>query len=282
MSIDNGLQGKVAAITGAARDGGIGRATARQLAAQGAKLVISDIGHALDAAPSYKVATVGELAEAEIELREAGADVIAVRCDVTKPDEVQRMVEAAVEAFGGLDVMVANAGVSTQNVLLTELTPEQFGQTIGVNLTGTFLCMQAALRQMLAQDRGGRVINVSSQAGKTGWPLLGAYCASKFGVNGLTQVAAKEVGAAGITVNAVCPGTLDNPLNDISGGLWDAYSRFQGVSKEEVREGTLAAIPLGRFQRPEDVADLIVFLASEQGRYITGQAINTTGGQELH
>lgn len=282
MSIDNGLQGKVAAITGAARDGGIGRATARQLAAQGAKLVISDIGHALDAAPSYKVATVGELAEAEIELREAGADVIAVRCDVTKPDEVQRMVEAAVEAFGGLDVMVANAGVSTQNMLLTELTPEQFGQTIGVNLTGTFLCMQAALRQMLAQDRGGRVINVSSQAGKTGWPLLGAYCASKFGVNGLTQVAAKEVGAAGITVNAVCPGTLDNPLNDIPGGLWDAYSRFQGVSKEEVREGTLAAIPLGRFQRPEDVADLIVFLASEQGRYITGQAINTTGGQELH
>lgn len=282
MSIDNGLQGKVAAITGAAREGGIGRATARQLAAQGAKLVISDIGHPLDAAPSYKVATAGELAEAEIELREAGADVIAVHCDVTKPDEVQGMVEAAVEAFGGLDIMVANAGVSTQNVLLTELTPEQFDQTVGVNLTGTFLCMQAALRQMLAQGRGGRVINVSSQAGKTGWPLLGAYCASKFGVNGLTQVAAKEVGAAGITVNAVCPGTLDNPLNDIPGGLWDAYSKFHGVTKEEVRNGTLAAIPLGRFQQPEDVADLIVFLASEQGRYITGQAINTTGGQELH
>jgi meso-butanediol dehydrogenase/(S,S)-butanediol dehydrogenase/diacetyl reductase len=135
---------------------------------------------------------------------------------------------------------------------------------------------------MVAQGRGGRVINVSSQAGKTGWPLLGAYCASKFGVNGLTQVAAKEVGAAGITVNAVCPGTLDNPLNDIPGGLWDAYSRFQQSTKDEVRSATLDAIPLGRFQLATDVAELIVFLASDQAGYITGQAINTTGGQEMH
>lgn len=282
MTSSNGLEGKVAAITGAARDGGIGRATARQLAAQGVKLVISDIGHALDGAPSYKVATAGELAEAEAELEAAGAEVVALHCDVTKPDEVQRMVDVAVESFGGLDIMVANAGVSTQNVLLTELSVEMFEQTVDVNLKGTFLCIQAALRQMLAQGRGGRVISVSSQAGKTGWPLLSAYCASKFGVNGLTQVAAKEVGAAGITVNAVCPGTLDNPLNDIPGGLWDAYSTFLGVAKEEVRAATLDAIPLGRFQLASDVADLIVFLASDQAGYITGQAINTTGGQEMH
>lgn len=281
-TIDDGLTGKVATITGAARDGGIGRATARKLAARGVRLVISDIGHALDGAPDYRVATSAELAEAEAELKAAGAEVVAVPCDVTNPDEVQRLVDTAVETFGGLDIMIANAGVSTQNVPLTQLSLGMFEQTVAVNLTGTFLCDQAALRHLLAQGRGGRVVNVSSQAGKTGWPLLGAYCASKFGVNGLTQVAAKEVGAAGITVNAVCPGTLDNPLNDIPGGLWDAYSQFQGVSRQEVRDATLAAIPLGRFQTADDVADLIVFLCSEQGGYITGQAINTTGGQELH
>lgn len=278
----DGLQDKVAVITGAARDGGIGRATARKLAARGARLVISDIGHPLDHAPGYKVATAGELAEAAEELRAAGAEVEAVHCDVTKPEEVEALVRTTVERFGGLDVMIPNAGVSTQNVPVVDLSLEQFRQTVEVNLTGVFLCLQASLRQMLAQERGGRVVVVSSQAGKTGWPLLGAYCASKFGVNGLVQVAAKEVGPAGITVNAVCPGTLDNPLNDIPGGLWDAYSGLMGVSREEVRTSTLAAIPLGRFQTAEDVADLIMFLASQQGGYITGQAINTTGGQEMH
>jgi NAD(P)-dependent dehydrogenase (short-subunit alcohol dehydrogenase family) len=282
MSIDDGLAGKVATITGAARDGGIGRATARHLARQGVRLIISDIGHSLDSAPEYKVATAGELAEAAQELEKLGAEVVAVHCDVTKPDEVDALVQTAVSTFGRLDIMVANAGVSTQNVMLTDLSSEQFDQTVAVNLKGTFLCMRAALRQMLTQGEGGRVINVSSQAAKTGWPLLGAYCASKFGVTGLTQVGAKEVGGAGITVNAVCPGTLDNPLNDIPGGLWDAYSKLQNVTRQEVRDATLAAIPLGRFQTPEDVADLIVFLASDQGGYITGQSINTTGGQEMH
>jgi NAD(P)-dependent dehydrogenase (short-subunit alcohol dehydrogenase family) len=281
MSTD-GLTGKVAAITGAARDGGIGRASAHQLARRGVRLVISDIGHPLDDAPGYQVASPDELAEAEAELREAGADVRAIHCDVTKPDEVQRMVDLAVSEFGGLDIMVANAGVSTRNVPLVDLPVEMFDQTVAVNLKGTFLCVRAALRQMVAQGRGGRVINVSSQAGKTGWPLLGAYCASKFGVNGLTQVAAKEYGSYGITVNAVCPGTLDNPLNELPGGFWDAYTELQGVTKEQLRETTLSTIPLGRLQTPDDVADLIVFLASEQGGYITGQAINTTGGQEMH
>lgn len=282
MTLNTGLEGKVAIITGAARDGGIGRATARKLAALGARLVISDIGRPLDDAPSYKVAAAGDLAEAEAELASSGAEVLAVHCDVSKEDEVDALVAAAVERFGRVDIMVANAGVSTQNVPVVDLSLSAFEQTYAVNLRGVFLSDRAAARQLLAQGDGGRIINVSSQAGKTGWPLLGAYCASKFGVNGLTQVLAKELGAANITVNAVCPGTLDNPLNDLPGGLWDAYSKFQNVTKEAVREGTLQQIPLGRFQAPEDVADLIVFLASDQGGYITGQAINTTGGQEVH
>jgi len=274
--------GQVAVITGVGREGGIGRATAMALAARGARLVIADIARPLDNAPDYRLSTESDLAEAAESLREMGAEVLPVQCDVTKEDQVEDLVRATVEKFGRLDVFVANAGVSTSNVPLTELAVRDFDQTLAVNLRGTFLCVRAALRQLIEQGGGGRVIAVSSQAGKTGWPLLGAYCASKFGVNGLVQVAAKEAGPHGITVNAVCPGTLDNPLNDIPGGLWDAYSRLQGVTREEVREATLAAIPLGRFQTADDVADLIVFLTSAQGGYITGQAINTTGGQEMH
>ncbi|KMS86612.1 SDR family NAD(P)-dependent oxidoreductase [Prauserella rugosa] len=277
-----GLNGKVAVITGVGREGGIGRATARALAARGARLVIADIGRPLDGAPEYGVSTATDLDEAAADLAASGAQVRAVRCDVTREDQVDDLVRTAVEEFGGLDIMIANAGVSVSNVPLTELAAAAFDQTVAVNLRGTFLCFRAALRQLTEQGRGGRLIAVSSQAGKTGWPLLGAYCASKFGVNGLVQVAAKEAGPHGITVNAVCPGTLNNPLNDLPGGLWDAYSQLQDVSKDEVREATLGAIPLGRFQTPEDVSDLIVFLASEQGGYITGQAINTTGGQEMH
>lgn len=282
MTITEHLQNKVAVITGAAREGGIGRAIARTLTRQGAHIVISDIGKRLDLAPDYQVATSEELTEARIELERLGAKVADFACDITKPDQVSALIQFTVETFGRLDIMVCNAGVSTENVPIEHLSLDAFDQTVSVNLRGTFLCMQAAIRQMKSQGSGGRIINISSQAGKTGWPLLGAYCASKFGVNGLTQVAAKEVGRDGITVNAVCPGTLDNPLNDLPGGLWDAYSSAMGVSREAVRSSTLEAIPLGRFQTPEDVADLVGFLASEEARYITGQAINTTGGQEMH
>ena len=116
---------------------------------------------------------------------------------------------------------------------------------------------------------------------KDGWPLLGAYCAAKFAIVGLTQVAGKELGRHRITVNAVCPGTVETPLLDLRGGLWEAYAKLcQTV--DQLKSSTLPQIPLGRFQKPEDVADLVLFLASKQGRYITGSAINTSGGQEMH
>jgi NAD(P)-dependent dehydrogenase (short-subunit alcohol dehydrogenase family) len=276
-----GLEGRVALITGAARDGGIGRATARLFAAAGMRLVIADIGRPLELSPDYGVATASELDQARVELEGLGAEVVAVHCDVTKDDEVRAMVAAAEESFGGLDVLVNNAGVSTQNVPVEELSESAFDQTVGVNLKGPFLCIRAAT-PLLRKSDAGRIVTVASQAGKTGWPLLGAYCASKFGVIGLTQVVAKELGPAGITVNAVCPGTLDNPLNDLPGGLWDAYGKLTGTTRDEIRASTLAQIPLARFQTPEDVGDLIAFLASDQGGYITGQALNTTGGQEMH
>jgi NAD(P)-dependent dehydrogenase (short-subunit alcohol dehydrogenase family) len=175
-----------------------------------------------------------------------GGDVVAVTCDVTKDDEVRQMVDTAVARFGRLDILVNNAGVSTQNVPIAELSEDAWDQTLGVNLKGTFLCTRAAIPKLLEHGDGGRIIN-----GKPGREdrLVAAGCVLR--------------------------------LNSIPGGLWDSYSRLMGTTWEEVKAQTLTQIPLGRFQEPDDVADLIIFLASEQSGYITGEALNTTGGQEL-
>lgn len=203
--VSDGLAGQVAVITGVGREGGIGRATAHALAARGVRLVIADIGQPLDGAPDYQVSTATDLDEAATELQSTGAEVRVVRCDVTREDQVDELARTAVDDFGGLDIMVANAGVATSNVPLTDLTAQAFDQTVAVNLRGTFLCIRAALRRLTEQGRGGRVIAVSSQAGKTGWPLLGAYCASKFGVNGLIRWPPRKRG------HTASPSTLSAP-----------------------------------------------------------------------
>lgn len=279
---DTSLTGKVAVVTGSSRAGGIGRAICHALGGKGASVVVSDVGRPLSLVPDYPIAATEALDEAVEELRAAGIDAIGVQCDVTKPDEVTALVAAAVDRFGRLDIFVNNAGIATESVELVDVSERGFTQTLEVNLKGTFLGVQAAARQLIAQGSGGRIINIASQAGKTGWPLLSAYSASKFGVIGLTQVAAKELGRHAITVNAVCPGTVNTPLNDTNDGIWSMYGRYFQMTADAVRAATLEQIPLGRFQEPEDVADLVVFLASDQGSYITGAAINTTGGQEMH
>jgi NAD(P)-dependent dehydrogenase (short-subunit alcohol dehydrogenase family) len=276
-----GLSGKVTAITGAGRKGGIGRAIAVALAKEGTNVVVSDIGGPLEQFKDYEVAERAELLDAAEEVRSHGVEAEAIYCDVTKQDEVDALVAGTVERFGRLDIMVNNAGIGLGLVPIVELTQAEWDKNLDVMARGAFFGIRAAGRQMIAQG-GGRVINIASQAGKTGWPLLAAYCAAKFAIVGLTQVAAIELGPHGITVNAICPGTVETPLLDLRGGLWEAYSNAQGVSTDELKEQVLTQIPLGRFQRPEDVADLAVFLASEQGGYITGEAINSTGGQEMH
>jgi NAD(P)-dependent dehydrogenase (short-subunit alcohol dehydrogenase family) len=277
-----GLEGKVVAITGAGRKGGIGRAIAIALAKEGANVAVSDIGRPLEQFEDYQVTERAELEDAANEIRSHGVEAEAIYCDVTKLDEVEALIAGTVERFGRLDVMVNNAGIGLGLVPVVELSEAQWDKNLDVMAKGTFFGIRAAGRQMIAQGGGGRIINIASQAGKTGWPLLGAYCAAKFAILGLTQVAAIELGPHGITVNAICPGTVETPLLDLRGGLWEAYTSAQGVSKEELKKQVLAQIPLRRFQRPEDVADLAVFLASDQGGYITGEAINSTGGQEMH
>jgi NAD(P)-dependent dehydrogenase (short-subunit alcohol dehydrogenase family) len=280
--MDTGLDGKVAVVTGAGRPGGIGAAIARALAGEGARLVVSDIGRAFDDFPDYQVAQRSEIEQVRDALRASGAEAELAYADVAEGQEVRALVAGAVERFGRLDVMVNNAGLGLELVPVTEISVAGWRRNLDVMALGTLLGVREAARQMQAQGEGGAIINVASQAGKTGFPLLGSYCAAKFAVVGLTQVAAKELGPHGITVNAICPGTVETPLLDLRGGLWEAYSEVSSRSIEELKRDILAQIPLGRFQRPEDVADLALFLASRQGRYITGSALNTSGGQEMH
>jgi NAD(P)-dependent dehydrogenase (short-subunit alcohol dehydrogenase family) len=280
--MDTRLSGKVAVVTGAGRIGGIGEAIARALAAEGAKVVLSDIGRSFERFPDYQVASKSEIDTIRADLVKKGSEAEVIFADVSKEDDVAALVRRTVERFGRLDVMVNNAGIGLGLVPITELTVEAWRQNLDVMALGTMLGIRESARQMIRQGEGGAIINVASQAGKTGWPLLGAYCAAKFAIVGLTQVAAKELGRHNITVNSVCPGTVETPLLDLRGGLWEAYTKLSGQSVEELKKSILPQIPLGRFQKPQDVADLVLFLASDQGRYITGSAINTTGGQEMH
>ena len=245
--------------------------------------MISDSGPRATGGGPFQAPPASELDGAVAEIEAAGGRAIAVPCDVTDPDDVDARVGTAVSGFGRLDIFVNNAGIAIESVELVEVSTAGFRKTLDVNLTGTFHGIRSAARQMIQQGGGGRIINTASQAGKTGWPLLSAYSASKFGVIGLTQVAAKELGKHGITVNAVCcPGTVDTELSNSPDGIWQMYARMYGTTPEQVRRETIAQIPLGRLQTPDDVADLVVFLASDAGGYITDEAINTTGGQETH
>jgi len=276
------LDGRVAVVTGASRAGGIGRAICRRFAEAGAKVVISDVGPERAAASAFAAPSTEALDEAVAELESIGAEALGVRCDVTDAEDVERLVQAAVARFGRVDIFVNNAGIAVGSVPLVEVTERNLDAMIAVNLKGAYLGTQAAARQMIAQGDGGRIINTASQAGKSGWPLLSVYSATKFAVIGMTQSAAKELGAHGITVNAVCPGTVDTELSNSPDGIWEMNARALGISREEVRAGVVKDIPLGRFQTPDDVADAFVFLASDAAGYITGEAMNSTGGQEMH
>lgn len=276
-----GPDARVAVITGAGRRQGIGRAIAERLLRDGHRVVISDIAArpGRDGADGRNAAE--ELAATATELSRFG-EVHAVTCDVRDPDDVDALMAAALERFGRIDVMVNNAGVGTALAEVVDLSLEMWSLNLDVMATGVFLCSRAAARHMKAAGTGGRIITIASQAGKTGMPLLGGYCAAKFAAIGLTQVMAQELGPYGITVNAVCPGTVDTPLLELEGGLFDVYARRFRMSKEDYRRRIVRTIPLGRFARPEDVAAVVGFLASEAAAYITGEAVNVTGGQEMH
>ncbi|MGD1863941.1 MAG: 3-oxoacyl-[acyl-carrier-protein] reductase [Phormidesmis sp.] len=245
------LDGKVAIITGSSR--GIGKATAIALAEQGGKVVVN-------------YARSSEAADAVVaEIEGNGGEAITLQADVSKEDQVDAMVKATMEKFGRIDVLVNNAGI-TRDTLLLRMKPEAWQAVIDLNLTGVFLCTRAVSKIMLKQ-RSGRIINISSVAGLMGNPGQANYSAAKAGVIGFTKTIAKELAPRGVTANAVAPGFIATDMTD------------DLKNTEEI----LKFIPLARYGKPEEVAGLIRFLAADPAAaYITGQVMNVDGGMVMH
>ena len=274
------LGGKVALITGAGRAGGLGEGIARRLAAEGCRVVITDIGRDRGAEmPASAVGGNEELARTAEAIRASGGDCTAMALDVLEEGAVAAVVDELRSGFGGIDILVNNAGIGYLMKPLVEMEASEWDAVQGVNLRGAFLCTKHAGRAMLEQGRGGRIINIASQAAKSGVPHAGAYCASKHGVVGLTRVAAIEFGEAGITVNAVCPNHVTTGL-----GTWqnEYFSKLRGQSVDEYLAAMRGRIPLGRPGLPADTAAACAFLCSDDGAYITGEAMNVSGGEETH
>ncbi|AUS96457.1 beta-ketoacyl-ACP reductase [Clostridium thermosuccinogenes] len=242
------LKGKTAVITGSGR--GIGKAIAFKLAQMGANVV-------LNSTPSSDSADI-----AAEELRAAGYNVIVTKGNVSCAEDVEVMINTAKEAFGSVDILVNNAGI-TRDTLLVRMSEEDWDDVLDTNLKGAFLCTKAAAKIMVKQ-RSGKIINITSVAGVMGNPGQANYSASKAGMIGLTKTTAKELASRGITCNAVAPGLT--------------ISRMTEALPEKVKENYLSNIPLGRFGTPEDVANVVGFLASDDANYITGQVIHIDGG----
>lgn len=274
-----GLVGKAALVTGAGRPGGLGEGILRRLADEGCQLVVSDIGSAAAAESSAQLGTTEELETVAAGLRETGAKVLALPCDVRSPEQVRAMIAAVDERFGRLDILVNNAGIGFEMMHLAELSHEQWQHVIDVNLTGAFLCTQAATALMKREGRGGRVINIASQAAKSGFPHMAPYVASKHGLIGLTRTAAIDLAGDAITVNAVCPNHVTTKLGEVQNAYFAAYS---GQSLEAYLDAMRSRIPLGRVGLPDDPAAAVAFLASDDAAFITGEALNVSGGEEMH
>ncbi|MCW2845638.1 MAG: family oxidoreductase [Nocardioides sp.] len=271
----------VALVTGAGRRTGIGRSIAERLLRDGYAVAISDIGERFAEKPDYEAVEMSELDATVAELAVLG-EVLAVRCDVRDEVQVDAMAAQVVEHFGRLDVLVNNAGVGGGLGEVVDMALADWQLNIDVMATGVFLCSRAVARHLVDRGEGGRIITIASQAGKSGMPLLGAYSAAKFAAIGLTQAMAHELGPHGVTVNAICPGTIDTPMLEFDGGLMDVYSRRFNMEKDQYRRRVTRTIPLGRFGQPADIAGCVSWLASDDASFVTGEAVNVTGGQEMH
>jgi meso-butanediol dehydrogenase / (S,S)-butanediol dehydrogenase / diacetyl reductase len=257
------LKDAVVIITGGAR--GIGRGIAYELAMEGARVVVADL-------PSV----AADRDETVAEVKHLGGDAIAADVDVRDYAQCEAMVRAAIDRWGRVDVLVNNAGVISVAPVVA-MTEEQWDQVLDVNLKGTFLCSKAVATHMMAQ-RSGRIVNLSSMAGKRGSPGVSHYCASKWGVLGFTQSLAHEMGPFNVTVNAVCPGEVDSYMwREV---LSPALAAARGVTRDEAFDGFIKErVPLGRPQTAEDIGQAVVFLCKAEN--ITGESINVTGGSEM-
>ncbi len=274
------LSGKVAIITGAGRARGLGEAMAKRLAAEGAKVAVSDLGVA--SGPHFDEANIGtsdELEAVAAAIRDAGGEALAVPCDVRDEAQVANLIAEAVKSFGRVDHMINNAGVGYLMGPLLETDADTWNAVLEVNLRGVFFGIKHAAEQMIKQGDGGRIISISSQAAKRGFKDLAPYVSSKHALIGLTRTAALEFASHNITVNAIGP-------NHVTTGLGASQNEYRagvlGITVEELMANRRGRIPLGREGYVSDIANMCAYLCSEQASYVTGQAYDVSGGEEMH
>lgn len=244
------LSGKTAIVTGAGR--GIGKAIALKLLQMGANVVATGSSE--------------EVFNTVNEFKDAGhSNVLAVRGDIKSPEDVDKLFNEAVEAFGAVDILVNNAGI-TRDTFMIRMSEKDWDDVLDTNLKGAFLCTKAAAKLMM-KKKSGRIINIASIVGLTGNASQANYSSAKAGLIGLTKATAKELASRGITCNAIAPGAIESKMTDIL--------------PEKVKENYLQSIPLGRFGTPAEVAEVVGFLVSEASNYITGQVINVDGGMVM-
>jgi len=279
------LAGKVAVVTGSGRPAGLGEAIAKRLAAEGAKIVVHDIGKTKGAvAPAHGVGLSSEMEQVAEDIRASGGEATTFMADMMAEDEVEAMIDHAVSTFGRIDILINNAGIGYLFGPIVDMTQEQWDAVLNVNLRGCFFAIKHAARRMLKQEAfpdwgAGRIVSIASQAAKSANALTSSYAASKHGLVGLTRSAAAEFGPSGITVNAVCPNHVTTGL-----GAWqnDFMSNARGLTLDEYMSAMRARIPLRRNCVPDDVSNACAFLCSSQATYITAEAMNVSGGEEYH
>ena len=269
---------KVAIVTGAGRPKGIGAAVARRLAHDGAHVVVSDLCRPPSEMNNAGGGTWEALQALANEIETLGVRSLAVKMDVSSKPDVDNLIAETRRHFGRLDILVNNAGAAIGPAPVLHMAEEAWRRTIDINATGTFLCCQAALPLLMESGPGGRIINMSSLAAVKPRPYVSSYAASKAAIVALTKSIALEVAENGITVNALLPGDVDTDMKQWSLQL---EAVITGQSYEEVFAAWEARIPVGRLASPDDVANYISFLASSEAAFITGQAINISGGREL-
>jgi NAD(P)-dependent dehydrogenase (short-subunit alcohol dehydrogenase family) len=282
----SGLDGKVALITGAGGMRGVGRATALKLAQQGVDLALTDVHREPEDLPPGEIRLgwrgLDSVAE---EVQALGRGCFTSPCDLGQSDQVQQLVQQVVGHYGRIDILINNARaiIGRDKVPVTELAEDVWQHFLAINTTAVFLLTKLVGREMIRQGRGGRIINIASNASKQASARGAAYSASKFAVLGLTQASALDLAPYSITVNAVCPG----PINTDRLSYWErARAEEEGIPLEDFRARIVKeagqATPLGRIAEAEDVANMVSFLASEEAAFITGQAYNVNGGLLFH
>lgn len=272
------LQGKVALVTGAGGERGIGRAIAMRLAQEGADVVVNDIQ-----AQSTTGAWSG-MAQVVREIQALGRQAVGLVADVGDAAQVQVMVDQALAHFGHIDILVNNAGARAgrDRVPVVELDEADWDRVQRINSKGTFLCCRAVARAMVAANRGGKIINIASTAGKIGSARYAAYCASKFAVIGFTQSLAQELAPQGINVNAICPSLVATERIDDLAAALAPTAVAQAEQRTTMIERASLLSPLGRMAEVNDVAAMAVFLASAEADYLTGLSISVAGGAQMH